>query len=130
MKFNTKQLQQMSEIARSKALTAVLSAHSGHVGIILDASEIITCIFANHLNRGIDRFVLSAGHGSALLYSVLKLAGYNIGDLTSFRKFGGLPGHHRRSDKSMILRQVKGRDDAKNKLWQTVKLFLFKSVKK
>gem|GEM_PF-3613083 len=30
----------------------------------------------------------------------------------------------------MILRQVKGRDDAKNKLWQTVKLFLFKSVKK
>ncbi len=93
MKFNTKQLQQMSEIARSKALTAVLSAHSGHVGIILDASEIITCIFANHLNRGIDRFVLSAGHGSALLYSVLKLAGYNIGDLTSFRKFGGLPGH-------------------------------------
>lgn len=93
MKFNTKQLQQMSNIVRSGALGAVLSAHSGHVGIVLDAAEIVTCIFANHLNRGIDRFVLSAGHGSALLYSVLKLSGYNIGELNSFRKFGGLPGH-------------------------------------
>ena len=93
MKFNAKQLQQMSNVARSCALGAVLTAHSGHIGIILDASEILTCVFANHLRRGIDRFVLSAGHGSALLYSVLKLSGYNIGDLHSFRKFGGLPGH-------------------------------------
>ena len=93
MKFNAKQLQQMSNTARANALSAVLSAQSGHVGIILDAAEMMTTIFANHLNRGIDRFVLSAGHGSALLYSVLKLAGYDIGDLTSFRKIGGLPGH-------------------------------------
>lgn len=93
MKFNAKQLQQMSNTVRANALGAVLSAHSGHVGIILDASEIITCIFANHLRRGIDRFVLSCGHGSALLYSVLKLAGYKIGKLNTFRKFGGLPGH-------------------------------------
>ena len=93
MKFNAKQLQQMSNSVRAGALGAVLSAHSGHVGIILDASEIITCIYANHLRRGIDRFVLSAGHGSAMLYSVLKLSGYRIGDLNTFRKFGGLPGH-------------------------------------
>ena len=93
MKMNAKQLQQMSNIAKSYALGAVLSAHSGHIGIILDASEIVTCIFANHLRRGIDRFVLSAGHGSALLYSVLKLAGYKIGEMNSFRKYGGLPGH-------------------------------------
>ena len=93
MKFNAKQLQQMSNAARVGALSAVLSAHSGHVGIILDASEMMTVIFANHLNRGIDRFVLSAGHGSALLYSVLKLSGYKIGNLNSFRKIGGLPGH-------------------------------------
>ena len=93
MKFNAKQLQQMSNTARANALSAVLSAQSGHVGIILDAAEMMTTVFANHLNRGIDRFVLSAGHGSALLYSVLKLAGYDIGDLTSFRKIGGLPGH-------------------------------------
>ena len=93
MKFNAKQLQQMSNSARSFALGAVLSAHSGHVGIILDAAEMMTCVFANHLRRGIDRFVLSAGHGSALLYSVLKLSGYKIGKLNTFRKFGGLPGH-------------------------------------
>lgn len=93
MKFDAKQLKQMSNIAKSKALGAVLSAHSGHVGIILDASEIITSVFANHLRRGIDRFVLSSGHGSALLYSVLKLSGYKIGELNTFRKFGGLPGH-------------------------------------
>ena len=93
MKFNAKQLQQMSNSVRADALGAVLSAHSGHVGIILDASEIITCIYANHLRRGIDRFVLSSGHGSAMLYAVLKLAGYKIGDLKTFRKLGGLPGH-------------------------------------
>jgi len=93
MKFNAKQLQQMSCAVRANALGAVLAAHSGHVGIILDASEIITSIYANHLRRGIDRFVLSSGHGSAMLYAVLKLAGYKIGDLNSFRKFGGLPGH-------------------------------------
>lgn len=93
MKFNAKQLQKMSNMARAKALGAVLSAQSGHVGIILDASEMMTCVFANHLRRGIDRFVLSSGHGSALLYSVLKLAGYKIGKLNTFRKIGGLPGH-------------------------------------
>lgn len=93
MKFNAKQLQQMSNIAKSYALGAVLSAQSGHIGIILDAAEIITSVFANHLHRGVDRFILSAGHGSALLYSVLKLSGYKIGDLKKFRKTGGLPGH-------------------------------------
>ena len=93
MKFNAKQLQQMSNTARANALGAVLSAQSGHVGIILDAAEILTCIFANHLRRGVDRFVLSAGHGSALLYSVLKFSGYKISNLNSFRKIGGLPGH-------------------------------------
>lgn len=93
MKFNAKQLQHMSNTARAKALTAVLSAHSGHIGIILDAAEIMTCIFGNHLRRGFDKFVLSAGHGSALLYSVLKLSGYKIKDLNTFRKYNGLPGH-------------------------------------
>ena len=93
MKFNAKQLQQMSKTVRANALSAVLSAHSGHVGIILDAAEMMTVVFANHLQRGIDRFVLSAGHGSALLYSVLKLSGYKIGSLNNFRKIGGLPGH-------------------------------------
>ena len=93
MKFNAKQLQQMTNAVRAGALGAILSAHSGHVGIVLDAAEIVTCIFANHLHRGFDRFVLSAGHGSALLYSVLKLSGYDIDNLNNFRKIHGLPGH-------------------------------------
>lgn len=93
MRFNAKQLKLMSNVVRANALRAVRSAMSGHVGIVLGASDIVTTIFANFLRRGRDRFVLSAGHGSALLYSVLKLAGYDIGDLESFRKIGGLPGH-------------------------------------
>ena len=93
MKFNAKQLQQMSNTVRANALGAILSAHSGHVGIVLDAAEMVTCVFANHLRRGFDRFVMSAGHGSALLYSVLTLAGYEINELKKFRQIHGLPGH-------------------------------------
>lgn len=93
MRFDAKQLKEMSYAVRAWALHAVRCAHSGHIGIVLDAADIITTIYANFLRRGQDKFVLSAGHGSALLYSVLKLAGYKIGDLESFRKLGGLPGH-------------------------------------
>ena len=83
----------MANAVRADALRAVLAAHSGHIGIVLGAANIITAVFANFMRRGIDRFVLSAGHGSAMLYATLKLAGYNIGSLESFRKIGGLPGH-------------------------------------
>ena len=93
MKFNAKQLAEMSKSVRAFALDAVRRARSGHLGIVLDAADIITIIYANFLRRGQDRFVLSAGHGSALLYATLKLAGYDIGELESFRTIGGLPGH-------------------------------------
>lgn len=93
MNFDSKQLKEMSNAVRAGALYAVRSAHSGHVGIALGASDIITTIYANYLRRGIDRFVLSAGHGSALLYSILKLVGYKIQSLKTFRKIDGLPGH-------------------------------------
>ncbi len=83
----------MSRAVRSAALASIISARSGHVGIVLGAADVVTDIFANHLRRGTDRFVLSAGHGSALLYAVLKLAGYALPPLESFRKIGGLPGH-------------------------------------
>ena len=93
MKFDAKQLREMSNSVRAHALHALRCAGSGHVGIVLGAADIITTVYANFLRRGRDRFVLSAGHGSALLYSVLKLAGYNVGDLDEFRQIGGLPGH-------------------------------------
>ncbi len=79
-------------------------AKSGHPGICLGAAPIVYTLFANHLkfnpqdpnwyNR--DRFVLSAGHGSALLYATLFMAGYDISidDLVDFRKIGSkTPGH-------------------------------------
>ena len=93
MSYDAIALKNMAGAVRADALRAVLSAHSGHVGIVLGAADIITAVFANFVRRGIDRFVLSAGHGSALLYATLKLAGYKIGGIESFRKIGGLPGH-------------------------------------
>ncbi len=93
MKYNSKDLKEMSNAVRALALHAIRTAASGHVGIVLGCADVITTVFANFLRRGTDRFVMSAGHGSALLYSVLKLAGYDIGDMNAFRRVGGLPGH-------------------------------------
>ncbi len=93
MNYISKDLKDMASTVRAWALHAVRVAGSGHVGIVMGAADVVTVIFANFMRRGRDHFVLSAGHGSALLYAVLKLAGYNIGDLDQFRKIGGLPGH-------------------------------------
>ncbi len=93
MKIDSKNLHEMSNALRADALRAIAAAKSGHIGIVLGAADIITMIYAVFLNPARDRFVLSAGHGSAMLYAALKLSGYNIGDLKSFRQIGGLPGH-------------------------------------
>ncbi len=93
MTYDSKDLKEMSNAVRCAALKSIISAHSGHVGIVLGAADVVTTIFANFLRRDADRFVLSAGHGSALLYSVLKLAGYELPPLETFRRIGGLPGH-------------------------------------
>ncbi|MBQ7407836.1 MAG: transketolase [Clostridia bacterium] len=79
-------------------------ANSGHPGLPLGAAPIAYTLFANFLkfnprnpkfeNR--DRFILSAGHGSMMLYSLLHLFGYNVkmDDLKNFRQFGSItPGH-------------------------------------
>jgi transketolase len=80
-------------------------ANSGHPGIVLGAAPIMYSLFRNHIivdpedpkyfNR--DRFVLSAGHGSALLYPVLHLSGFKnptLDDLKEFRQIGSkTPGH-------------------------------------
>ena len=92
MTYISNDLKDMANSVRAYALYALRMAASGHVGIVLGA-DIITTIYANFLRRGRDKFVLSAGHGSALLYSVLKLSGHDIGSLKDFRKLGGLPGH-------------------------------------
>lgn len=84
---------------------AVQKANSGHPGLPLGAAPMAYELWANHMkhnpknpnwiNR--DRFILSGGHGSALLYSLLHLFGYNnlsIDDLKNFRQLGSCtPGH-------------------------------------
>ncbi len=89
---------------RGLSLDAVNKARSGHIGLPLGCSELIANLFANVLkhspknpdwiNR--DRFVLSAGHGSMLLYSILHLSGYDISidDIKNFRQLHAkTPGH-------------------------------------
>lgn len=83
---------------------AIQKANSGHPGICIGAAPIGYELFAKHLNFSYknpkwdnrDRFVLSAGHGSMLLYSLLHLFGYDISieDIKNFRQFGSkTPGH-------------------------------------
>ena len=89
---------------RALGIDMIDMAGSGHPGIVLGAAPIIYTLFAKHLkvnpkvdkwvNR--DRFVLSAGHGSALLYATLFLAGFDltIDDLKAFRRVDSkTPGH-------------------------------------
>lgn len=83
----------------------VQKANSGHPGLPLGAAPMAYELFANHMKHNPsnpnwadrDRFILSAGHGSAMIYSILHLFGYgdlSIEDLKQFRQIGSLtPGH-------------------------------------
>ncbi len=89
---------------RCLGIDMISEANSGHPGIVLGAAPILYTLYAHHLrfdpldpnyfNR--DRFVMSAGHGSALLYATLYLAGFPItlDDLKNFRQIDSItPGH-------------------------------------
>ena len=89
---------------RVLALDMITNAKSGHPGICLGAAPIIYTIYARHMNidpknpnfLNRDRFIMSSGHGSALLYSTLYMSGYDLDleDLKSFRKLDSkTPGH-------------------------------------
>lgn len=89
---------------KSLAIDMIHEAGSGHPGISLGAATTLYTLYAYHLNASTsdpnwldrDRFVMSAGHGSALLYATLYMAGYNlsIDDLKRFRHaFSKTPGH-------------------------------------
>ena len=89
---------------RFLSIDAVQKANSGHPGMPMGMAEIATALWKNHLNHNPlnphwfnrDRFVLSNGHGSMLLYSLLHLTGYKISmdDLKDFRKLKSkTPGH-------------------------------------
>jgi len=92
---------------RMLGVQAINKANSGHPGIVLDAAPIVYTLYADVMNIDPkdskwfdrDRFVLSAGHGSALLYSILHLTGFNlsIDDLKQFRQLHSkTPGHPER----------------------------------
>ena len=96
--------QKIIDTIRMLGIDMIDNAKSGHPGIVLDAAPIIYTIYAHHLkfdpsnpnfyNR--DRFILSAGHASSLLYATLFMAGFDIelDDLKSFRQLDSLtPGH-------------------------------------
>ena len=93
-----KTLDAISLSIRSLSIDAIEKAKSGHPGLPLGAAELASSLYAeilkhnpknpNWLNR--DRFVLSAGHGSMLLYSILHIAGYDVSieDIKNFRQLG------------------------------------------
>ena len=89
---------------RALSVEQIEKANSGHPGLPLGAAPMAYAVWAGHMNINPqatdwinrDRFVLSAGHGSALLYSLLHLSGYDvtIDDLKEFRQLGSrTPGH-------------------------------------
>lgn len=89
---------------RALGIDAINKANSGHPGIVLGAAPMAHTLWTRHMNINPknsnwfnrDRFVLAAGHGSMLLYSLLHLTGYDVSieDLKEFRQWGSkTPGH-------------------------------------
>src|SRR3990167_8517569 len=95
----------MANAVRALSMDAVEAAKSGHVGLPLGMADAATVLFRKFLKfdpkdpawPDRDRFVLSAGHGSMLIYSLLHLTGYKSvsrDDIRNFRQLGAkTPGH-------------------------------------
>ncbi|MEM6849070.1 MAG: transketolase [Pseudomonadota bacterium] len=98
-------LRPMADAIRMLSVDAVEAAKSGHPGLPMGAADLVTTLFVHHINvdpkaphwPNRDRFVLSAGHGSMLLYSLLHLLGYEdfpIDALQEFRQVGSFTAGH------------------------------------
>ncbi len=90
---------------RVLTLDAVAAANSGHSGMPMGMADVATVLFANHLKFDAsaprwpdrDRFILSAGHGSMLIYSLLYLTGYTdmtLEQVKNFRQWGAITAGH------------------------------------
>lgn len=102
--LNEKEHQLFANTIRGLSIDAIQKANSGHPGLPMGMAEVATVLWSEYLrfnpsnpdwyNR--DRFVLSGGHGSMLLYSLLHLTGYALGldEIKRFRQLGSItPGH-------------------------------------
>jgi transketolase len=97
--------EQMANAVRALAMDAVEKANSGHPGLPMGAADVATVLFSQFLKfdpadphwADRDRFVLSAGHGSMLIYALLYLTGYSsvsLDEIKRFRQLGSkTPGH-------------------------------------
>ncbi|MEE2995797.1 MAG: transketolase [Pseudomonadota bacterium] len=96
---------QLANAIRVLSMDAVQAANSGHPGMPMGAADMATVLFTNYLKYDPvdpewpdrDRFVLSAGHGSMLLYSLLYLTGYDditIDQIKNFRQWGSKTAGH------------------------------------
>ncbi|RCW88759.1 transketolase [Paracoccus lutimaris] len=95
----------LASAIRALSMDAVEAANSGHPGMPMGMADVATVLFQKHLKFDAasphwfdrDRFVLSAGHGSMLLYSVLYLTGYEqmtIDQIRNFRQWGAITAGH------------------------------------
>ncbi len=101
----TKLHKDLSNAIRFLSIDAVEKANSGHPGMPMGMADVATVLFKNFLNYNPrnpdwlnrDRFVLSAGHGSMLLYSLLYLTGYSsisLKDIKNFRQLNSICAGH------------------------------------
>ncbi|MCB2047936.1 MAG: transketolase, partial [Novosphingobium sp.] len=99
MTVDTARLAPMANAIRALSMDAVQAANSGHPGMPMGMADVATVLYARFLKydparpdwADRDRFVLSAGHGSMLIYSLLHLTGYaqpTMEDIRNFRQMG------------------------------------------
>ena len=104
-KIKNELLYEMSNIIRTLSIDAIQKANSGHPGLPLGMADVATVLFTNYLKFDAkkpkwpdrDRFILSAGHGSMLLYALSYLTGYKdttIKQIKDFRKLGSRTAGH------------------------------------
>ncbi|NNC53863.1 MAG: transketolase [Erythrobacter sp.] len=99
MSLDTARMVQMANAIRALSMDAVQAANSGHPGMPMGMADVATVLWSEYLKHDPaapdwadrDRFVLSAGHGSMLIYSLLHLSGYaapTMEDIRNFRQLG------------------------------------------